>query len=141
MSEPRHEAKLQAEIERLRGLLIDPGSPAWEDARAVLVAELRKNGMHTSADHLAVSHGVPIPSWIALNLIAHASRAAPTPFAPEDQECRTREDLIDDNQRLRACLQMIAFQSAQNMSPVGLLIKQTILEALNRFSKSTGEDA
>ncbi|WP_147420668.1 hypothetical protein [Sphingomonas sp. PP-CC-1A-547] len=69
------EAELQAEIERLRGLLISPGDPAWEDARAVLVAELRKNGMDTHADNIAASHAVSIPSWIALNLIGH-SRAA-----------------------------------------------------------------
>ena len=69
------EAELQAEIERLRGLLISPGDPAWEDARAVLVAELRKNGMDTHADNIAASHAVSVPSWIALNLIGH-SRAA-----------------------------------------------------------------
>lgn len=70
---PSLEAELQAEINRLRGLLIDPGNPAWEDARGVLVAELRKNGMETHADNIALSHAVPIPSWIALNLIAHAA--------------------------------------------------------------------
>ncbi len=69
------EAELQAEIERLRALLISPGDPAWEDARGVLVAELRKAGMGTHADNVAVSHAVLIPSWIALNLIAHARMA------------------------------------------------------------------
>jgi hypothetical protein len=66
----------RGEIERLRGLLIDPGDPAWEDARGVLVAELRKNGMDTHADNIAAGHGVTIPSWIALNLIGQARRAA-----------------------------------------------------------------
>lgn len=66
----------QADIVRLRGLLIDPGNPAWEDARAVLVAELRKHGMVTHADNIEAAHGVPVPSWIALNLIAHAAKSA-----------------------------------------------------------------
>jgi len=65
----------QAEIKRLRGLLIDPGTPPWEDARAVLVAELRKAGYSTHADNVEAAHGVLIPSDIALNLIAQASRA------------------------------------------------------------------
>lgn len=66
----------QAEILRLRGLLIDPGDPAWEDARSVLVAELRKAEMQNHAHAIAEGQGAYIPSWIALNLIAHASKAA-----------------------------------------------------------------
>ena len=65
----------QAEIKRLRGLLIDPGTPPWEDARAVLVTELRKAGYSTHADNVEAAHGVLIPSDIALNLIAHATKA------------------------------------------------------------------
>ena len=65
----------QIEIERLRGLLIDPGTPPWEDARAVLVTELRKAGYSTHAHNVEAAHGVLIPSDIALNLIAQASQA------------------------------------------------------------------
>jgi hypothetical protein len=64
----------QAEIQRLRGLLIDPGSPPWEDARALLVTELRKANLDKRADNVAAAHAELIPSDIALNLIAHASR-------------------------------------------------------------------
>jgi hypothetical protein len=64
----------KAEIERLRGLLIDPGSPAWEDARAVLVSELRKAGLDKHADGVASADGSYVPSHIALNLIAQAAR-------------------------------------------------------------------
>lgn len=71
----RHAGGDDAEIVRLRGLLVDPGSPPWEDARAVLVAELRKEGLDTHADNVAAAHGIQIPSHIALNLIAHARRA------------------------------------------------------------------
>jgi hypothetical protein len=67
-----------AEIERLRGLLIDPGDPAWEDARAVLAIELRKAEMPNHARAVENGEGPYIPSWIALNLIAHARIA----FAP-----------------------------------------------------------
>lgn len=76
---------LTQEVERLRGLLIDPGDPAWEDARAVLVAELRKAGMDTHADNVAEGHALQIPSWIALNLIAHS-----------------RKSLTQENARLKA---------------------------------------
>jgi hypothetical protein len=44
-----------AEIKRLRGLLVDPGSPPWEDARAVLVAELRKAGLDKRAERVAAA--------------------------------------------------------------------------------------
>lgn len=67
-----------AEIERLRGLLIDPGDPAWEDARAVLAAELRKADRDVHAEAVAHGHGVDVPSWMALNLIAHSRRAIAT---------------------------------------------------------------
>lgn len=79
---------LTQEVERLRGLLIDPGDPAWEDARAVLVDELRKAEMATHADNMAAGHAVQIPSWIALNLIAHS-----------------RETLTQENARLREALE------------------------------------
>lgn len=65
----------QQEITRLRSLLIDPGSPAWEDARAVLVAELRKAQLHDAAASVAEAGGSYVPSWIALNLIAQARQA------------------------------------------------------------------
>ena len=65
----------QAEIMRLRGLLIDPGDPAWEDARAVLVAELRKAELPDHAAQVADGQGAYVPSWIALNLIAHGATA------------------------------------------------------------------
>jgi hypothetical protein len=65
----------RAEIERLRGLLIDPGDPAWEDARAVLAAELRKAEMPNHARAVENGEGPYVPSWIALNLIAHARLA------------------------------------------------------------------
>jgi len=65
----------RAEIDRLRGLLINPGDPAWEDARAVLVAELRKLVLDRAADAVAQSEPAMIPSWLALNLIAHAAKA------------------------------------------------------------------
>lgn len=81
---------LTQEVERLRGLLIDPGDPAWEDARAVLVDELRKAEMATHADNMAAGHAVQIPSWIALNLIAHS-----------------RETLTQENARLREALEGI----------------------------------
>lgn len=64
-----------AEITRLRSLLIDPGSPAWEDARAVLAAELRKAGMHADADAVAVAQPAMIQSHMVLNLIAHSRQA------------------------------------------------------------------
>lgn len=64
----------KAEIERLRGLLIDPGTPPWEDARAVLVTELRKSGFDRHADYVEAVHGCMIPSDIVLNLIAQAAR-------------------------------------------------------------------
>jgi len=68
----------RAEIDRLRGLLIDPGDQAWEDARAVLVAELRKLVLDRAADAVAESQPAMIPSWLALNLIAHAIKAKAT---------------------------------------------------------------
>lgn len=61
------------EIERLRGLLIDPGSPPWEDARAVLVAELRKGSYSAAAYQVSNAQGCDIPSYVALNLIAQAA--------------------------------------------------------------------
>jgi uncharacterized protein (DUF934 family) len=67
-------AELEAEIARLRGLLIDPGEPAWEDARAVLAAELVRARHPLAADAVAAGDAVMVPSWIALNLIGHASR-------------------------------------------------------------------
>ncbi len=67
------------EIERLRGLLIDPGDPAWEDARGVLAAELRKAEMPNHARAVADAEGAYIPSWMALNLIAHAACTALSP--------------------------------------------------------------
>jgi hypothetical protein len=69
----REEAR--TEIVRLRGLLIDPGDPAWEDARAVLVAELRKADLPDHAAQVADGQGAYVPSWIVLNLIAHAATA------------------------------------------------------------------
>lgn len=79
--------ELQAEITRLRSLLIDPGDPAWEDARAVLATELRKADRPHAADDVLAGRAASIPSWIALNLIAHASRPtpseAPSPVAGE----------------------------------------------------------
>jgi hypothetical protein len=71
------------EVERLRGLLVDPGSPAWEDARTVLVAELRKAGLEKRADRVAEAQPELIPSDIALNLIAHAATHSPAPMAGE----------------------------------------------------------
>jgi hypothetical protein len=71
---PKVASEAQAEIERLRGLLIDPGMPPWEDARAVLVAELRKAGLDKRAERVAAAQPELIPSDIALNLLAHASR-------------------------------------------------------------------
>jgi len=65
-------AAANAEIERLRGLLIDPGSPAWEDARAILAAELRKSGFKGAAKQVLEDEGCNIPSHIALNLIGLA---------------------------------------------------------------------
>jgi hypothetical protein len=76
----------KAEIERLRGLLIDPGSPPWEDARAVLVDELRKAGLDCHADNVAAAHGIEIPSHIALNLIAQAARRTDADAGDEDVE-------------------------------------------------------
>ena len=76
--------ELEEEITRLRGLLIDPGNPAWEDARAVLVTELRKAELSQDADQVAEGGGAWVPSWIALNLIGQArksSEARVTPLA------------------------------------------------------------
>jgi len=67
-------AKANAEIARLRGLLIDPGNPAWEDARAILAAELDKAGLTDRAASVRHGHADYVPSWIALNLIAQAAR-------------------------------------------------------------------
>lgn len=72
----------QAEIERLRGLLVDPGSPPWENARGVLVAELRKSGFNGAAKQIAEGEGTNIPSHVALNLIALAA----TPPVPATSE-------------------------------------------------------
>lgn len=83
----------KAEIERLRGLLIDPGSPPWEDARAVLVAELRKEGLDCHADNIAAAHGIEIPSHIALNLIAQAARR---PDAGDEDVERLAQFLHDE---------------------------------------------
>ncbi len=66
---------LTQEVERLRGLLIDPGDPAWEDARAVLAAELRKADMADHADDVVAGRSLHVPSWIALNLIAHSRKS------------------------------------------------------------------
>lgn len=66
------EVELQAEINRLRNLLIDPGAPAWEDARAVLVAEMNKGGYCLHAEYVGNGHPAMVPSHIALNLIALA---------------------------------------------------------------------
>jgi len=68
----------QAEIERLRGLLVDPGSPPWEDARRVLVAELRKAGFDKRAERVAEAQPELIPSDITLNLMAHTKVASDT---------------------------------------------------------------
>jgi len=65
-------AAANAEIERLRGLLIDPGSPAWEDARNILAAELDKVGMADRAASIRAGYAVFVPSHIALNLIGLA---------------------------------------------------------------------
>ena len=67
-------AEANAEIARLRGLLIDPGNPAWEDARAILAAELDKAGLTDRAASVRHGHADYVPSWIALNLIAQAAR-------------------------------------------------------------------
>jgi hypothetical protein len=80
----------KAEIERLRGLLIDPGTPPWEDARAVLEFELRKAGLHCHADNIGASHPIEIPSHIALNLIAQAARR---PDAGDEVVERVRDAL------------------------------------------------
>jgi len=72
-------SEAHAEIKRLRGLLIDPGSPPWEDARAILVSEMRKSEMHDHAAWVADGGAALIPSHIALNLIAHAIKAKDTP--------------------------------------------------------------
>lgn len=89
---------LTREVERLRGLLIDPGDPAWEDARAVLAGELRKAGMDTHADNVAEGHALQIPSWIALNLIAHS-----------------RKSLTQENARLKAVSED-HFRNAQRLA-------------------------
>lgn len=60
----------QTEINRLRGLLVDPGDPAWENMRGILVAELRKAELPDHAASVAEGGGSYIPSWIALNLMA-----------------------------------------------------------------------
>lgn len=65
-----------AEIQRLRGLLIDSGDPAWEDARAVLVAELRKADDPGGARAVAEGEAAFVHSWMVLNLIAHARSEA-----------------------------------------------------------------
>jgi len=67
-------AEANAEIARLRGLLIDPGDPAWEDARAILAAGLDKAGLTDRAASVRHGHADYVPSWIALNLIAQAAR-------------------------------------------------------------------
>jgi len=69
-------AEANAEIARLRGLLIDPGDPAWEDARAILAAELDKAGLTDRAASVRHGHADYVPSWIALNLIAQAAARA-----------------------------------------------------------------
>jgi len=73
-AERERAAGLEAEIVRLRGLLIDPGDPAWEDARAVLVVELDKAEMPNHARAVANGDGAYIPSWMTLNLIAQVIR-------------------------------------------------------------------
>jgi len=84
----------QAEVERLRGLLVDPGSPAWEDARAGLVAELRKADRDWDATALRDGHQVSVPSHIALNLIAHAATASQAALAAsQEREAGLREVL------------------------------------------------
>jgi len=83
---------LQVEIQRLRGLLIDPGDPAWEDARNVLVTELRKAEMPDHAHAVAEGVGCYVPSWIALNLIAHASRAALQQNDEGDNDAKDTDD-------------------------------------------------
>ena len=95
-----------AEIKRLRDLLINPGTPPWENARAVLVAELRKAGFNGAAKQVEEGEGCNIPSHVALNLIAHASRSAP-PVGLTSGEGREErmEAIIRD---LRATLQSIA---------------------------------
>jgi len=65
-------AAANTEIERLRGLLIDPGSPEWEDARTILAAELAKSGFNGAAKQVREGEGCNIPSHIALNLIGLA---------------------------------------------------------------------
>jgi hypothetical protein len=79
-------AELEAEVARLRGLLVDPGDPAWEDARPVLVAELRKAHLHYAADRTAEAQPAEVPSWIALNLIAQAARTALSPQTQSSDE-------------------------------------------------------
>lgn len=81
----------KAEIERLRGLLIDPGSPAWEDGRAILAAELRKADLHNHAELVANGEGVYVPSWIALNLIGQANCTEATIRA--DERARVLEEI------------------------------------------------
>jgi len=76
---------LQAEITRLRGLLVDAGDPAWENARAILAAELMKAGHADEAVAIGQAQPANVPSWIALNLIALASRAA---LIAETEEAR-----------------------------------------------------
>ena len=78
--------ELRAEVQRLRGLLVDPGSPPWEDARAILVAELRKIGFDTHADNVAAGEGVMLPSYVALNLIALCHRAQQGASSPASGE-------------------------------------------------------
>jgi len=67
-------AALEAEVTRLRGLLIDPGDPAWEDARAVLATELQKADHREEAACVLDAQPCMVPSWITLNLIAQAAR-------------------------------------------------------------------
>jgi hypothetical protein len=71
------DADAQREIERLRALLVDPGTPPWENARAVLVAEMRKGGYCLPADYVEQGKAAMVPSHIALNLIALASKSSP----------------------------------------------------------------
>jgi hypothetical protein len=56
---------------------VDPGTPAYEQARAKLVALLReigakdsRNGYSVMADRVAAGDAVDIPSWVALQMLA-----------------------------------------------------------------------
>lgn len=67
----------------------DPGTPAYEQARAVLVGELRRigasdsrNGFTDLANDVANGDPADIPSWVAMQLLASAS-AVPSEAADD----------------------------------------------------------